>query len=90
MICEHPYFAWLAFAVRKRTGINVIIHTHNIEYQRFRSTGKWWWPILKVYEKSVLKKQMVFSLSRRKTGNLPLPTGRLQKKNVLIFLLALK
>ena len=56
IICEHPYFAWLAFAVRKRTGINVIIHTHNIEYQRFRSTGRWWWPVLKGYEKRSFEK----------------------------------
>ena len=56
LIIEHPYLAWLAFAVRKRTGIKVIIHTHNIEFQRFQSTGKWWWPILKYYEKSSFRK----------------------------------
>jgi len=56
IICEHPYFAWLAFAVRKRTGVKVIIHTHNIEYQRFRSIGKWWWPVLKQYEKNSFEK----------------------------------
>jgi polysaccharide biosynthesis protein PslH len=56
LICEHPYFAWLVFAVRKRTGVKVIIHTHNIEYQRFRSMGKWWWPVLKGYEKRSFKK----------------------------------
>ncbi|MDZ4795743.1 MAG: glycosyltransferase family 4 protein [Bacteroidota bacterium] len=56
IICEHPYFAWLALAVRKKTGVKVIIHSHNIEYQRFRSTGKWWWPVLKKYEKSSFKK----------------------------------
>ena len=56
LICEHPYFAWLAFAVRKRTGVKVIIHTHNIEFQRFHSTGRWWWPVLKWYEKRAFKK----------------------------------
>jgi hypothetical protein len=56
IICEHPYFAWLAFRVRKKTGIKAIIHTHNIEYQRFRSTGHWWWPVLKLYEKWSFKK----------------------------------
>ena len=56
LIIEHPYLAWLAFAIRKRTGINVIIHTHNIEFQRFKSTGKWWWPILKRYEKRSFQK----------------------------------
>ncbi len=56
IICEHPYFAWLALAVKKRTGSRVVIHTHNIEYQRFRSTGRWWWPVLKKYEKRAFQK----------------------------------
>lgn len=55
-IWEHPYYAWLAYRVRKRTGIKTFIHTHNIEYQRFKSMGRWWWPLLKWYEKSCFKK----------------------------------
>jgi glycosyltransferase involved in cell wall biosynthesis len=56
VIWEHPYYAWLAFRVRRRTGVRTIIHTHNIEYQRFRSTGRWWWPFLRTYEKKAFKK----------------------------------
>lgn len=56
VIWEHPYYGWLAQAIKKRTGIKTIVHAHNIEYQRFRSTGKWWWPLLKIYEKWFLKK----------------------------------
>lgn len=56
IIWEHPYYAWLAFSVRKRTGVKTIFHTHNIEYQRFKSLGKLWWPFLKVYEKWAFKK----------------------------------
>jgi polysaccharide biosynthesis protein PslH len=56
IIWEHPYYAWLAFRVRKKTGVRTIFHTHNIEYKRFRSLGKWWWPILKRYEKWCFKK----------------------------------
>lgn len=56
VIWEHPYYAWLARRVRARTGTQLVIHTHNIEHQRFRSTGRWWWPILKRYEKRALKK----------------------------------
>ncbi len=56
LIWEHPYYAWLAFLVRKKTGIKTIIHTHNIEYQRFRSMGKWWWPVLMRYEKWSFRK----------------------------------
>lgn len=56
VIWEHPYLAWLAFRVRKKTGIRTLFHTHNIEYQRFRSTGRWWWPILKWYERRCFRK----------------------------------
>jgi glycosyltransferase involved in cell wall biosynthesis len=51
IIWEHPYYTWLAGTIKKRTGIKTILHVHNIEYQRFQTTGKWWWPILKSYEK---------------------------------------
>jgi glycosyltransferase involved in cell wall biosynthesis len=55
IIWEHPYYAWLAFRVRKKTGVKTVIHTHNIEHQRFRSLGKWWWPLLRMYEKWCFK-----------------------------------
>src|SRR5215213_2773050 len=35
IIWEHPYYAWAAYLVKKKTGINTIIHSHNIEHQRF-------------------------------------------------------
>lgn len=55
IIWEHPYYAWLARKLKKNTGIKTILHTHNIEHQRFRSTGKWWWPILRRYEKKFFR-----------------------------------
>jgi glycosyltransferase involved in cell wall biosynthesis len=55
IIWEHPYYTWLAGIIRKRTGIKTILHIHNIEYQRFQTTGKWWWPILRIYEKRFFK-----------------------------------
>lgn len=56
IIWEHPYYSWLAKRIKKRTGIKTIIHTHNIEYQRFKSMGRWWWPLLKVYERKCLRR----------------------------------
>ena len=56
LICEHPYHGWLAEIVSRRTGIPWYLHTHNIEYQRFRSMGKWWWPILRYYERMTFRK----------------------------------
>jgi glycosyltransferase involved in cell wall biosynthesis len=55
VIWEHPYYTWLADIIKKRTGIKTILHIHNIEYQRFHSTGKWWWWILRSYEKWFFK-----------------------------------
>ena len=55
IIWEHPYYTWLASMVKKGTGIKTILHIHNIEYQRFQSTGKWWWPILRIYEKKFFR-----------------------------------
>jgi polysaccharide biosynthesis protein PslH len=50
LIIEHPYLGWLGWMLKKTCGVKLIVHTHNIEYLRFRSIGKWWWRILKWYE----------------------------------------
>ncbi len=55
IIWEHPYFGWLARAIKQKTGIKTLIHTHNIEYQRFRSLGKIWWPLLEKYERNTFR-----------------------------------
>jgi len=56
LIIEHPYLGWLGWQLKKATGVKLIVHTHNIEYQRFRSIGKWWWNLLKFYERWTLQK----------------------------------
>ena len=55
VIWEHPYYAWLAKKLKKKTGIRSILHTHNIEHLRFRSLGKWWWPLLRRYERGFFR-----------------------------------
>ncbi len=55
IIWIHPYYHWLARLIQKKFNLFTIVHSHNIEYQRFRSTGKWWWPILRIYEKACLR-----------------------------------
>jgi len=54
LMLEHPYMGWLGWLVKLRCKIPLIIHTHNVEYLRFKSVGKKWWPILMWYEKWVL------------------------------------
>lgn len=42
---------WLAIF-----GIKLMIYVQNIEFQRFRSINKWWWPILYAFEWIAYKK----------------------------------
>ena len=64
VIIEHPYIGWLGIILKKITGVQLIIRTHNIEYERFRSIGKWWWRVLKIYEIWILKKaDKIFCIS---------------------------
>jgi glycosyltransferase involved in cell wall biosynthesis len=53
IICEHPYYGWMALLLKYFCKVKVIIHSHNIEAARFKTVGKWWWKILWYYEKWV-------------------------------------
>jgi hypothetical protein len=50
---EHPYYGWLAVLLKWFAGVNLIVHSHNIEGLRFKTLGKWWWKGLWLYEKWV-------------------------------------
>ena len=51
LIIEHPYYGWMGILLKWFCKIKLIVHSHNIEGLRFKSTGKWWWGILWHYEK---------------------------------------
>ncbi len=53
VILEHPYYGWLALLLKKFCGVKLILHSHNIESERFKTTGKWWWKILWYYERYI-------------------------------------
>jgi glycosyltransferase involved in cell wall biosynthesis len=55
LILEFPYHGIAGFICKKWLGINLIIHTHNIEFLRFKEQKKWWWGPLFHFEKWVLK-----------------------------------
>lgn len=56
VIIEHPYYGWLGLLIKIFCGTKLIIHSHNIEAERFKTTGKWWWKILSRYEKFIHSK----------------------------------
>lgn len=55
LMIEHPYYGWLGLLLKWFCGVKLIVHSHNLEFQRFKSNGRWWWPALKWYEKFVYK-----------------------------------
>ncbi len=55
LIIVHPYYGWLAWLLKKSSGVKLALLSHNIEAIRFRSMGKWWWKMLWFYEKNIHK-----------------------------------
>ena len=55
IIIDFPWFGIYGFLIQKIYKIPYIIHEHNIEYVRFKRFKKWWWRMLKQYEKFVYK-----------------------------------
>ncbi len=56
VILEHPYYGWMGLLLKYFCKVKLIVHSHNIEAERFRTVGKWWWKILWHYEKWVHQK----------------------------------
>lgn len=56
IILEHPYHGMAAVRTAKATGAKLVIHSHNIESERFRQIGNPWWRLLALYEKWVHRK----------------------------------
>jgi glycosyltransferase involved in cell wall biosynthesis len=50
IIAEHSYSGWIAWLLHKLTGKPFIIHSHNIESDRFLQMHKWWWRAYYRYE----------------------------------------
>ncbi len=64
VMMEQPFMGWLGVVLKFLSGVKLIIRSHNIEYIRFKTMGKPWWYLLKIYETWVLRNaDMVFSIS---------------------------
>jgi len=51
VITEHPYMAWMGWFLKKTANIKWFVHSHNIEFERFRTLDKSWYKLLKIYER---------------------------------------
>lgn len=52
---QHHYHGLLLRPFLLGLDIDVFIFSHNIEFERWRSIGKWWWPAMKWTERSVYR-----------------------------------
>ncbi len=56
LVLEHPYHGVAALLAKKIQGLKLIVHSHNIEFSRFREQRKYWWPLLARFEKWIHRK----------------------------------
>jgi polysaccharide biosynthesis protein PslH len=52
IFCHHHYMYPMAKKVARKLNVPSYIRCHNIEAERFRSTGKWWWRGMYYFEKT--------------------------------------
>lgn len=45
-IIQQPFIGLITLPVCRLLGIRLIVYIHNIEFQRFKTIGAWWWRIL--------------------------------------------
>ena len=51
VIIEHPYHAIAGYLCKLFMRTKLVIHSHNIEHTRFKEQQKWWWQLLRYFEK---------------------------------------
>jgi polysaccharide biosynthesis protein PslH len=56
LIAEHSYTGWLAYLLKKITGIPFVIRSHNIEASRFQQMKRPYWKLYSAYEKWIHRK----------------------------------
>lgn len=54
-IIQQPFFGLIALPVCRMLRIRFIVYVHNIEFQRFKTIGKWWWRLLYPIERIIYR-----------------------------------
>lgn len=51
LIVQQPFMALLMGLVARLSGAQLLVYSHNLEYLRFRSMGRWFWPLVYAIER---------------------------------------
>ena len=49
-VIQQPFIGLIVLPIVKILKIKLLVYSHNIEYQRFKTIGKWWWRLLWLVE----------------------------------------
>jgi polysaccharide biosynthesis protein PslH len=84
VITEHPYMAWMGWFLKKSLGIKWSVHTHNIEFERFRTLDKYWYRFLKMYESWVYNKADAVFFKTNEDIQFAIDNGMVKKENAVL------
>lgn len=85
IIVEHPYLAIVVQHLARLSDARVIVRSHNLEYERFKTIGKWWWPLLYLFEKRAHQKADVSVFIAEQDMQKAIFTFRLDPEKCLYF-----
>jgi len=50
LVFAFPYQGYFCYLIAKLNRVPIKMHEHNIEFLRFKTLKKWWWPLMYLYE----------------------------------------
>ncbi len=56
LLLEQPFMGLLVYFASRKTKVPFFVHAHNVEFMRFKSLGKFWWPIMYLLERFTFNK----------------------------------
>jgi len=56
ILLEQPFLGIIIYWISRKTKTPYFVHAHSIEFLKFKSLGKFWWPAVKIIEKFTLQR----------------------------------
>lgn len=84
VITEHPYMAWMGWFLKQNLKVKWFVHTHNIEFERFRTLNKKWYKYLKIYETWAYKKADAVFFKTNEDVEFAVKNKMIKKENAVL------
>lgn len=80
ILLEQPFMGFLVYLASRRTKVPYFVHAHNVEYMRFKSLGKFWWPVMYILERFTFRKSNGIFFVTTHDKNIALKTMRIAEQ----------